>query len=145
MRVSYVGVFWFLPTDWPSSARLAAELTLSPASTLVNDLRHPPRGHRAVWEGWAALGRRGLWRRRLPRVVLHADFDSFPRGQVCYNVLSLRSQVQLDWRINKPEFVDAVLSQFEIDPPRCLVRSDPAYASRQRVGWPNTHREPSLR
>jgi|GEM_PF-6703424 len=134
MRVSYVGVFWFVPADWEPRSWLAAELTLSPEAPLVDGTRLPPRSHEVVWQELAALDRRQLRRRRLPRIIAQMDFDTFPRGEVHYDVHPQRARVRLDWRINKPEFLAAVTSHFEIDPRRCSVRTEPSLVSRGQIG-----------
>jgi len=134
MRVSYIGVFWFVPADWGALSWLAAELTLSPEAPLVNGIRLPPHSHETVWRDWSGSGRRQLRRRRLPRIIAQMDFDTFPRGEVHYDVHLQRARVQLDWRINKPEFLAAVMSHFETDPRRCSVRTDPSLVSRGQIG-----------
>ena len=144
MRVSYVGVFWFVPADWGPLSWLAAELTLSPEAPLVDGTRLPPRSHKAVWMEWAVSGRRQLRRRRLPRIIAQMDFDTFPRGEVHYDVYLQRSRMLLDWRINKPPFLAAVMSHFEIHQPRCSVRTEPRFFSLGRIGPPNLYSRESL-
>lgn len=136
MRVSYVGVFWFVPADWEPRSWLAADLASSPEAPLVDGTRLPPRSHEAVWQEWAASGPRHLRRRRLPRIIAQMDFDTFPRGDVRYDVHLQRSRVRLDWRINKPEFLAAVMSHFDIDERRCSASSDPHFVSRGQIGLP---------
>lgn len=144
MRVNYVGVFWFVPADWQPLAWLAAEVTLSPEAPLIDGTRFPPRSHEAVWQEWAALDRRHLRRRRLPRIIAQMDFDTFPRGDVRYDVHLQRSRVRLDWRINTPPFLEAVVSHFEIDRRRCSVRAEPSFVSRGQIGRPNLNDLESL-
>ena len=144
MRVSYVGVFWFVPADWQPLAWLAAELTVSPEAPLVDGTRFPPRSHEAVWQEWAALDRRQLRRRRLPIIIGQMDFDTFPRGEVHYDVHLQRSRVRLDWRINTPEFLAAVTSHFEIDQRRCSVRAEPSFVSQGQIGPPHLQRQETL-
>jgi len=144
MRVSYVGVFWFVPADWGPRSWLAAELTLSPEAPLVDGIRLPPRSHEVAWQEWAALDRRQLRRRRLPRIIAQMDFDAFPRGEVRYDVHLQRARVRLDWRINKPEFLAPIISYFEIDRRRCSVCTDPEFISSGRIGPAQLCREEAL-
>jgi hypothetical protein len=144
MRVSYVGVFWFVPADWEPRSWLAADLALSPEAPLVDGTRLPPRSHEVVWQEWAALDGRQLRRRRLPRIIRQMHFDTFPRGEVHYDVHLQRSRMLLDWRINKPEFLAAVRSHFEIDPRRCCVRTELGFVSQGRIGPPQLQSQETL-
>jgi len=144
MRVSYVGVFWFVPADWESQSWLAADLTLSPQAPLVDGTRLPRRNHEAVWQEWAALDRRQLRRRRLPRIIGQMAFDTFPRGEVHYDVHLQRARIRLDWRISKHEYLEAVMSHFDIDRRRYSVRTEPSFVSRGQIGPPHLQGQETL-
>jgi len=144
MRVSYVGVFWFMPADWQPLCTLAAEITMSVECPLIDGIRHPPRDHRAVWQDWQSGGSRVLRKRRRPRIIASSGFDCFPRGEVRYNTYTCGSLVRLDWRINKPEFLATVLAFFDIDQHRLRVRADPGFTSRRALGPPNSHGQEML-
>src|SRR5687767_2586935 len=108
--MSYVGVFWFVPANLGGYSALVADMAPIEAVPTRGGVKRHPRSHSEYWSDLAQLGVRGLRSIGHPKVIAEADWRTYPRGHVEFEVECRRFMVRVDARLRSPEFIAAVVA-----------------------------------
>ena len=125
LSLARVGLFWFIAKD-RNPSRFAS------VSRALVDVPRSENFHRldaTHTKTWPDL-------RRLDPALEPYDFDYFPRGSVEYLALDDQWLLNVDPTLRRGAFVAYVVVQWNIPPPRLIIRVAHDYQSIARVGPP---------
>lgn len=127
--MSHVGIFWFVPANFGGWSALVTDMAPLEEMPEQGGLKRHPRSHAGQWAELAQLGVRGLRARGYPRIIAEADYRTYPRGRVEFEVGGRRFIVRADARLQGQEFIAQVVAHFDIPVGHLTVFPDPGYVS----------------
>ena len=135
--MTYVGIFWFVPSNIALTSTIVEDMTpVAEASSVGNTLVHA-RSHEEYWGQLAELGERKLRRRGMPRIIARTRYDDYPRGHVEYDRTSGRFEIHTDNVLSGDIFMNLVRALFGITDRAATIRLGQYHARCGPVPLPN--------
>ena len=136
--MSFVGIFWFVPSDEPGFSTIVIDATPIDTASDYAGLKTHEGGHYEFWSGLARLGTRGLQATGLPTIIAEEEYETYPRGRVVFEPLAQRFRIYADARLHSRAFITAVCLEFGIRYEQAPVFRDPHYARSKPIGPPRS-------
>ena len=134
--VSHVGIFWFVPTNMGGWSAMVADMAPIGEVQGRDGVKRYPVSHALYWARLARLGQRSLRRQGYPRLIACADYRTYPRGRVDFEVGGRRFIIRADERLCTSAYIDSVVASFDIPRDHLTVLEEPGYTSAVSIGEP---------